>query len=129
MTCSGSPVPAMPAAASPEPKIDRPMPASPQNSSSSATGSVRPVVSPSEAWAKKSKEYNPILAASSTMGHGNSSRSSHSCAAGRTTASAKSWTHFWICCWSSLSSRENSLIGFAPGLLGLVVLLPSGNKN
>ena len=56
MTCSGVPVPAMPAAARPEPKIDRPMPASPQNSSSRATGSVRPVASPIDAWAKKSKE-------------------------------------------------------------------------
>ncbi len=44
MTCSGVPLPAMPAAARPEPKIDRPMPASPQNSSSRATGSVRPVL-------------------------------------------------------------------------------------
>ena len=56
MTCSGVPVPAMPAAARPDPKIDRPMPASPQNSSSRATGRVRPLWSPSEAWAKKSKE-------------------------------------------------------------------------
>ena len=55
-TCSGRPAPAMPAAARPEPKMDRPMPASPQNSSSSATGSVRPDESPSDAWAKKSKE-------------------------------------------------------------------------
>ena len=78
--------------------IDRPMPASPQKSSSIATGMVRPVGSPSIAWAMKSKLYSPISAASCTMGHGNSSRSSHSSAAGRTTVSAKSWTHFWI--WS-----------------------------
>ena len=64
MTCSGVPLPAMPAAARPEPKIDRPMPASPQNSSSMATGSVRPVGSPISALAMKSKQYRPILAAS-----------------------------------------------------------------
>jgi hypothetical protein len=79
----------MPAAARPEPKIDRPMPASPQNSSSSAIGIVSPEGSPIIAWAMKSKEYSPIWAASSTIGHGNSSRSSHSSAAGRTTSLAK----------------------------------------
>ena len=31
------------------------------------------------------------------IGHGVSSRSSHSWAAGRMTCSAKSCTHFWIC--------------------------------
>jgi hypothetical protein len=46
----------MPAAASPEPKIDSPMPASPQNSSSSVMGSVRPLSSAMDAWAKKSNE-------------------------------------------------------------------------
>src|SRR5207248_1853661 len=46
-------------------------------------------------------------------GHGVSSRSSHSWATGRTTFSAKSWTHFWICSWSSFSSSEKSLI-FSP---------------
>ena len=50
-------------------------------------------------------------AASSTIGHGNSSFSSHSSAAGRTTDSAKSWTHFLICSWSSLRARLNSGIG------------------
>src|SRR3954447_3766737 len=49
ITCSGVPLPAMPAAAKPDPKIDRPMPASPQNSSSSAIGSVSPVLSPIDA--------------------------------------------------------------------------------
>ena len=48
-------MPAMPAAARPEPMIDRPMPASPQKSSSMAIGMVRPVASPSMAWAMKSK--------------------------------------------------------------------------
>ena len=47
-------VPAMPAAASPEPKIDSAMPASPQKSSSIVTGSVRPVGSPIMALAMKS---------------------------------------------------------------------------
>ena len=37
MTCSGVPLPLMPAAASAEPMIAMPMPASPQNSSSIAT--------------------------------------------------------------------------------------------
>ena len=46
MTCSGVPLPAMPAAARAEPMIAMPMPASPQNSSSTATGSVSPVGSP-----------------------------------------------------------------------------------
>ena len=87
--------------------IAMPMPASPQNSSSTATGSVRPVGS-TIALIRKSTPYRPIWAASSTIGHGNSSRSSHSWPAGRTTASAKSWTHFWICSWSSLSDAENS---------------------
>ena len=56
----------------------------------------------------KSNEYRPILAASSMIGHGVSSRSSHSWAAGRMTSSAKSWTHFWIWSWSSLRAREKS---------------------
>ena len=105
MTCSGVPLPAIPAAASPEPMIAMPMPASPQNSSSTATGRVSPVLSPI-AFIRKSTLYRPICAASWTMGHGNSSRSSHSWAAGRTTLSAKSCTHFWICSWSSSSASE-----------------------
>ena len=43
MICSGVPLPAMPAAASPEPMIAMPMPASPQKISSTATGNVSPV--------------------------------------------------------------------------------------
>ena len=38
-----------------------------------------------------------MRAASSMIGHGVSSRSSHSWPAGRMTFSAKSCTHFWIC--------------------------------
>src|SRR3954465_13322439 len=45
------------------------------------------------------------------MGRGNSSRSSHSWAAGRTTSAAKVWTHSWIWSWSSFSDRENSDMG------------------
>ena len=85
----------MPATARVEPKIDRAMPASPQLISSLAMAIVRPVGSAKQ-LAMKSNEYSPMLAASLMMGHGVSSRSSHSCAAGRTTVSAKSWTHFWI---------------------------------
>ena len=59
------------------------------------------------------------MAASWTTGHGNSSRSSHSWATGRMTFSAKSWTHFWICCWSSLSSSEKSV---------MAAKLPTGNR-
>ena len=71
------PTPLIPAAASPEPKMARPMPASPQNSSSAATGSMSPEGSAKEV-ATKSKPYSPIWAASCTTGQGNSSRSSHS---------------------------------------------------
>ena len=56
-----------------------------------------PVGSPN-ALAMKSIEYNPMFAASWMIGHGVSSRSSHSAAAGRTTSDAKSCTHF--CSWS-----------------------------
>src|SRR3954467_9296308 len=42
------------------------------------------------------------------IGHGVSSRSSHSDAAGRTTPSAKPWTHSRMSFWSWLSSSENS---------------------
>src|SRR5437764_14873294 len=41
-------------------------------------------------------------------GQGVSSRSSHSAAAGRMVRSANSWTHFWICSWSSFSASEKS---------------------
>ena len=95
--CSGVPLAKMPATASVEPKMASAMPASPQLISSLTRHMSSPVGS-EKAWATKSKEYSPILAASSMMGHGVSSRSSHSGPAGRTTFSANSWTHFWI--WS-----------------------------
>ena len=68
-------------AASVLPTRDSAMPASPQNSSSNAIGMPSPLGS-SHCAEKKSSEYRPILAASSRMGQGVSSRSSHS-AAGR----------------------------------------------
>ena len=51
-----------------------------------------------------------MLAASWMTGHGVSSFSSYSAATGRITFSAKSWTHFCICSWSSLRSSEKSPI-------------------
>ena len=105
--CSGVPLATIPETASVLPKIARVMPASPQHISSLTIGQVRPVGS-ANALAQNSHEYRPILAASSMMGHGVSSRSSHSWAAGRMTSSAKSWTHFWIWSWSSLRSSEKS---------------------
>src|SRR4051812_41971310 len=86
--------------------IDMPMPASPQNSSSLTSGRVRPLSS-AQNWAIASKPYRPILAASSITGHGVSSRSSHSSAAGRTTPSAKPCTHSRMSFWSWLSSSVN----------------------
>src|SRR5438067_8643535 len=63
-------------------------------------------------------------------GHGVSSRSSHSCATGRTTFSAKSCTHFWSWIWSSLRSREKSGI-WHPLLPGSYprVTIPGGPLN
>ena len=101
-----------PATPSVVPKIASAMPASPHAISSMTTGIRRPVGSP-KALATKSSEYRPILAASSMIGHGVSSRSSHSWAAGRITSSAKSWTHFWIWSWSSLRSSEKPVPGAA----------------
>ncbi len=87
----------MPATASVEPKIASAIPASPQLISS-FTRHIKSPVGSENACAMKSKEYSPILAASSIMGHGVSSRSSHSRPAGRTVFSANSCTHFviWI---------------------------------
>ena len=105
--CSGVPLAKMPATASVEPKMASAMPASPQLISS-LTRHIRSPVGSEKHWAMKSKEYSPILAASSMIGQGVSSRSSHSGPAGRTTFSANSWTHFWIWSWSSFSSSEKS---------------------
>src|ERR1022692_4253017 len=84
-----------------------PIPASPQNSSSNATGVPSPVGS-SHCCPKNSSEYRPILAASSRIGHGVSSRSSHSEAAGRITFSANSCTQSRISRTSSDRSRLNA---------------------
>src|SRR5215475_7510583 len=86
-----------------------PMPPSPQNSSSCAMQVDRPLAS-LYVLARNSKPYSPILAASWMIGHGVSSRSSHSAAAGRTTSSAKPCTQSRRSRWSSVRSRENSTI-------------------
>src|SRR3546814_8530017 len=78
-------------------------------------GIVRPVGSAIDMLAKKSKPYSPILAASCTIGHGNSSRSSHSWPLGRRTSAANPWIHSWTWIWSSVSWSENSAIGVPPG--------------
>ena len=93
--CWGVPLPTMPDTASVLPKIASAIPASPHVISSLTIGNVMPVGSPN-ALATNSQEYRPTSAAAWMIGHGVSSRSSHSAAAGRTTSSAKSWTHFWI---------------------------------
>ena len=95
----------IPATASVEPKMASAMPASPQLISSLTRHMRRPVGSEKHC-AMKSNEYRPFLAASWMIGHGVSSRSSHSGPAGRTTFSANSCTHLTIWSWSSLSSRE-----------------------
>src|SRR6476659_10684630 len=106
--CSGVPVAANDAAASPVPSLDSAMPASPQNSSSK-TASMPSPLGPAAWVAKSSIEYNPTLAASWMIGHGVSSRSSHSAAAGRTTCSAKPCTQSRMSRWSSESSNENGV--------------------
>src|SRR6516225_70179 len=106
-------------AASELPVRDRAMPASPQNSSSNAIGMPRPV-GPSHCSPKNSSEYRPILAASSRIGHGVSSRSSHSAAAGRITDSANPCSQSRVSTRSLPSSSEN------PGLTA-PPMLPKGN--
>ena len=79
-----------------------------------------------------------MLAASWMTSQGVSSFSSYSAATGRMTFSAKSWTHFCICSWSSLRSRLKSLIGVAPSVhpcqratgsfAAPVTKLPGGNR-
>ena len=82
------------------------MPASPQNSSSNAIGMPRPV-GPSHCSPKNSSEYRPILAASSRIGHGVCSRSSHSAAAGLITFAAKPCTQSCISRRPGPGSRLN----------------------
>ena len=115
--CSGVPLPRIPATPSVVPMMARPMPASPQNSSSRYSGNVRPVGS-ENALALNSNPYRPISAACSRIGQGISSLRSYSWAAGRMTVSAKSWTHFWIWSWSSLRSRVKSLMAGHLGKAG-----------
>src|SRR6185437_693253 len=116
--CSGVPFDTTATAASVEPTSDSPIPASPQNSSSTAVTKPSPVSSKNCA-AKKSSEYSPILAASWRIGQGVCSRSSHSAAAGLITAAANSCTQSRVSRTSPLSSREN------PGVDSL--MLPKSN--
>src|SRR5882757_9805032 len=107
--CSGVPVAANDAAANPVPRMDSAMPASPQNNSSNTVSIPMPLGS--AAWAAKSSiEYKPTFAASWMIGHGVSSRSSHSAAAGRTTCSAKSCTQSRTSITSSDNSSENVMV-------------------
>src|ERR1700727_2100075 len=113
--CSGVPFPTTATAARVEPTSDSPIPASPQNSSSTAV--TKPSPDSSKNWvAKKSSEYSPIFDASCSNGHGVGSRSSHSAAAGRITDAANSCTQSRISRRSLLSSREN------PGTDSLMLL-------
>src|SRR5258705_3348586 len=105
-SCSGVPLAASDAAANPVARIDSAIPASPQNISSNTVSIPRPVGS-AACVANNSMEYRPTLAASWMIGHGVSSRSSHSAAAGRTTVAANSWTQSLTWITSSDSSREN----------------------
>src|SRR5215472_655861 len=106
--CSFVPLLATAIAARPEPTRDRPIPASPQNNSSNATTVPSPLGS-NHCVLKKSSEYSPILAASSRIGQGVSSRSSHSAAAGRITSLANACTQSLVCRTSSESASENPL--------------------
>jgi hypothetical protein len=103
--CCGVPLAARAAAASPVAMMDNAIPASPQNISSNTVGMPRPLASPA-IWANRSGVYSPTLAASWMIGHGVSSRSSHSAAAGRMTVSANSWTQSRTCTTSSDNSNE-----------------------
>src|ERR1039458_6190673 len=94
--------------ARPEPKSASAIPASPQQSSSDARAKSSPDLS-ANALTMKSRLYRPTLDASSMIGQGVSSRSSHSRAAGRITRSAKSWTQRTTSSWSSLNWSENAV--------------------
>ena len=118
--CSGVPFDTTATAARVEPTSDSPIPASPQNSSSTAVTKPSPDAS-KNCVAKKSSEYSPIFAASCRMGQGVCSRSSHSAAAGLITCAANSCTQSRISRRSLLSSREN------PGVGSL--MLPKSNMS
>jgi hypothetical protein len=94
--------------ARPVPTRDMPMPASPQNSSSCTSGISRPDGSMNRLMLASSP-YRPIFAASWITGHGVSSRSSHSDAAGRITSAAKVWAQSRSSRCSSLIPSENVL--------------------
>src|SRR5690349_165667 len=109
-TCSGVPFDTTATAARVDPTSDSPIPASPQNSSSTAVTKPSPDSSKNCA-AKKSSEYRPTFVASCRIGHGVCSRSSHSAAAGLITSAAKSCTQSRVSRTSLLSSRENPGVG------------------
>ena len=97
----------MPAAASAEPMIAMPMPASPQKISSTATGSVSPVWS-LIAFMQEVDAVQPVLRRLLDDRPRELLTLVPLVCAGRMTSTANSWTHFWICCWSSLRESENS---------------------
>src|SRR5215469_3217773 len=113
--CSLVPLLATATAASPVPPSDKPMPASPQNNSSKAVTMPRPLGS-IHCEPKKSSEYSPILAASSMIGQGVSSRSSHSAAAGLITSAANPCTQSRICATSGDRASENPLAPWSPSV-------------
>src|ERR1700749_2213744 len=119
-TCPGVPFNQTAPAPGEEPISDNPIPASPQNSSSTAVTKPSPDAS-KNCVAKKSSEYSPIFAASWRIGQGGCSRPSHSAAAGRITSAANSCTQSRISRTSLLSSREN------PGVGSL--MLPNSNMS
>src|SRR6266700_3703590 len=114
--CSRVPVVATDTAARVDPTSESAIPGSPQNNSSKATGMPSPDAS-RDCCAKKSSEYKPILDASSMIGHGVSSRSSHSAAAGLMALTANSCTQSRMSRRCSLSSSENG-----GGLWGSVLI-------
>jgi hypothetical protein len=94
--CSGVPLEKMPATARVEPKMARAMPASPQLISS-LTRHINSPVGSAKHWAMKSKEYRPVLGRLLDDGPRRLLPLVPLGPAGRTTFSANSWTHFWIC--------------------------------
>ena len=88
--------------------IAMPIPASPQNSSSLTIGSSQAALVGVE-LRQRLEAVEADLRRLRMIGHGVSSRSSHSAAAGRTTSSAKPWTQSRTSRWSWLSSSENGV--------------------
>ena len=122
--CSGVPCPKIAATASEVPMIAMPMPASPQKSSSLAIGSVSPVSSAQNWPALRSCRGRSWRPPGSPARASPRARPTPS-AAGRTTPSAKPWTHSRMSFWSWFSSRRE--LGLAcVGGSGLVGSLGDG---